>query len=356
MVRAIGCFQLILDYCRLEKKIVNRLLLGDKIGNDKLVIHYSTVVYGFGNQLRSLLGSVVFALVTGRRLRSIFDKLHSIIVVWDDYFRITNSSFEKLKSSFNKSKIVFFFLLIAILKEPNIKYITNSVVSRFMKQVHKNNIDEYFPTEVVVVHTYKDWTYRIADIPMYKQKLKDLGLLTYSNDVHFLLSRLLLQPSQEIMSSILYSLNDKNNDFSKCIGLQIRMGGKMTAAKADKEFLKVDTVVKGMKNISVEYTHNESVYLSTDSLQIIPIIKSHIGNHSIIQSNSFTIGHSSTYHNNRKKTEAMKRGLCDIILASHCKPLYRTYYSSFGRMIFWLSTNSFSYILGDKDLITIAVR
>ena len=130
----------------------------------------------------------------------------------------------------------------------------------------------------------------------------------------------------------------------------------MAASKERTEFLKVDTVIKGMKNISAEYTHNEPVYLSTDSLQIIPIIKSHIGNHSIIQSNAFSIGHSSTYHNNKKKLEAMKRGLCDIILASHCKPLYRTFYSSFGRMIYWLSTHSFSYILGDKDFITKAVR
>ena len=234
-------------------------------------------------------------------------------------------------------------------------FVTSPNATRFINDVDKQNIDDYFPTKVVVVHSYYDWTYRITDIPMYRQKLKDLGLLTYSNDVHFLLSRLLLQPSQDILSSILSSLNDKNNDFSNCIGLQIRMGGKMTNAKADKEFLKVDTVIKGMKNISVEYTHNEHIYLSTDSLKIIPIIKSHIGNHSIIQSNAFSIGHSSTYHNSKKKVEAMKRGLCDIILASHCKPLYRTYYSSFGRMIYWLSTNPFSYILSDNDFITKAV-
>ena len=221
---------------------------------------------------------------------------------------------------------------------------------RISKQFKSKSFDELFPEQTIVFYAYIDWVYSITDIPMYKQKLKDLGLLTYSNDVHFLLSRLLLQPSQEIISSILSSLSDKDNDFSNCISLQIRMGGNMAASKERTEFLKVDTVVKGMKKISAEYTHNEPVYLSTDSLQIIPIIKSHIGNHSIIQSNAFSIGHSAS------RLDGMKRGLCDIILASHCKPLYRTYYSSFGRMIYWLSTHSFSYILSDKYFITKASR
>ena len=246
-------------------------------------------------------------------------------------------------------------LRIAILKEPNVKYVTNPVVSRFLK-VHNTNVDDYFSTTVTVIHTYSDWTYRIMNIPIYRQKLKDLGLLVYSNDVHFLLSRLLLQPSQEIMSSILSSLNNKDNDFSNCISLQIRMGGNMAASKERTIFLKVDTVIKGMQNISAEYTHYEHVYLSTDSLQIIPIIKSHIGNHSIIQSTDFSIGHSASKLHNEGMLDGMKRGLCDIILASHCKPIYRTYYSSFGRMIYWLSTSSFSYILSDKGFITKAVR
>ena len=70
MVRTTISISHILDYYQLEKNIVTRLLLGDDNGKDKVVIHYSTVAFGFGNQLRSLLGNVVFALVTGRRLRS----------------------------------------------------------------------------------------------------------------------------------------------------------------------------------------------------------------------------------------------------------------------------------------------
>ena len=73
---------------------------------------------------------------------------------------------------------------------------------RISKQFKSKSFDELFPEQTIVFYAYIDWVYSITDIPMYKQKLKDLGLLTYSNDVHFLLSRLLLQPSQDIISSI----------------------------------------------------------------------------------------------------------------------------------------------------------
>lgn len=60
-----------IDYYRLEKRIVHFLENGDSKNKEKTVIYYAHPC-GFGNQFRSLLGSVVFALVTGRRLRSSF--------------------------------------------------------------------------------------------------------------------------------------------------------------------------------------------------------------------------------------------------------------------------------------------
>ena len=62
---------LYIDYYRLEKRIVDVLENGDIKNKGKTVIYYAHPC-GFGNQFRSLLGSVVFALVTGRRLRSSF--------------------------------------------------------------------------------------------------------------------------------------------------------------------------------------------------------------------------------------------------------------------------------------------
>ena len=82
----------------------------------------------------------------------------------------------------------------------------NIKIMRISKQFKSKSFDELFPEQTIVFYAYIDWVYSITDIPMYKQRLKDLGLLTYSNDVHFLLSRLLLQPSQEITTSILSSL------------------------------------------------------------------------------------------------------------------------------------------------------
>ena len=232
------------------------------------------------------------------------------------------------------------------------KIITNQIIAKIKSRTSPLSLEKLFPNNVVVVHSYSDWTNVILHVPAYRQKLHNLGLLQYSSDVHFLLSRLFLQPSKEITAVIHKTLTNRRHDFSKCIGLQIRMGGQLAVTKENKAFLKVQSVVQSMKNISKQYHNNEPVYLSTDSRLILRTIVANIGNHSIIQSNAFTIGHSSSHFNKQKKVDGMRRGICDVILASHCKPLYLTYSSSFGRLIYWLSINPLTYIINKSGEIT----
>lgn len=67
-----------MDYRILEDRIVERLLHGYGPEKDKYIIHSPMYNNGFTNSFRSLIGSVVVAIATGRRLRSIYDAYHII--------------------------------------------------------------------------------------------------------------------------------------------------------------------------------------------------------------------------------------------------------------------------------------
>lgn len=54
----------------IEETIVERLLNGVGEERDKYIVNLSVLTGGFANQFRALLGNVVLALSTGRKLRS----------------------------------------------------------------------------------------------------------------------------------------------------------------------------------------------------------------------------------------------------------------------------------------------
>ena len=57
-------------YRKIEEAIVERLLNGFGEESDKYIVNLSVLTGGFANQFRALLGNVVLALSTGRKLRS----------------------------------------------------------------------------------------------------------------------------------------------------------------------------------------------------------------------------------------------------------------------------------------------
>lgn len=67
-----------MDNKKLEDRIVERLLHGYGPEKDKYIIHSPVYSNGFTNSFRSLVGSIVVAIATGRRLRSIYDAYHII--------------------------------------------------------------------------------------------------------------------------------------------------------------------------------------------------------------------------------------------------------------------------------------
>lgn len=58
------------EYKKLEKEIVNRLKYGVGSKASSYIIMREDEPYGFGNNFRSLLASVLIALLSGKRLRS----------------------------------------------------------------------------------------------------------------------------------------------------------------------------------------------------------------------------------------------------------------------------------------------
>lgn len=205
----------------------------------------------------------------------------------------------------------------------------------------KTSFTSVYPQNVIIFYGIFDTTSIYAEtIPGYQTTFQSVGLYSYSRDIRRMLSRLLFQPSKELQDSIMKTL--KANDFSNCISIQLRMGGKV-AESEDMPFLPMNKMIEYVKEINAKYTHNESVYLTTDSPSVIPTVQKLLSNHRIIQNNDFRISHSALNRKNHR--DGMKRAIVDAILASHCNPIYRTLISSYGQLIENLSFNSRDVLL-----------
>lgn len=91
------------DYKKLERSIVDRLLHGDGPKASFYIIFSEDKPYGFGNNFRSLLASVLIALISGKRLRSRgSDNYYYYLVDWDNYYSFMDNEFIQLR--FNVSK------------------------------------------------------------------------------------------------------------------------------------------------------------------------------------------------------------------------------------------------------------
>ena len=172
-------------------------------------------------------------------------------------------------------------------------------------------------------------------------------MFPYSKDYRSLLSRLLLHPTREIISAILQVTNV--NDFNSCIGIQIRMGGENAESKENFVFLTKEAVKYNIDQIKKRYKQKEIFYISTDSPDIIPTVKSILYPHEIIQFSKYKVGHSSSaYRNNTLDT--IKRAISDAIVISNCNTLFLTNYSSYGHLIGWLSSpNTKKYLMYNKQ-------
>lgn len=58
------------DYPQVEKEVVSRLLNGYGPEKDKIIVNVAVTTGGFATQVRALMGSVMAALLSGRKLRS----------------------------------------------------------------------------------------------------------------------------------------------------------------------------------------------------------------------------------------------------------------------------------------------
>lgn len=193
-----------------------------------------------------------------------------------------------------------------------------------------------YPQDVVIINSFHDTMQLSSTLPGSSEVFQSLELYTYSQDVRHMLSRILLQPSNQLISSITNTL--AHYDLRNSIAIQIRTGGSTANSKERGKFLPIPKMTEYLQKINTAFSHNETIYLSTDSSSLVPSIKQLLSNHQVIQSSAFRIGHSR--RQSKGYLEGMKRAVVDLVLSSHCKSIYTTMGSSYGNLIQKLSLNS----------------
>lgn len=176
-----------------------------------------------------------------------------------------------------------------------------------------------------------------------------MGLYFYGKNPRAILSRLFLQPADDIKDTIFQVL--EKNDFAQCVGLQLRMGGSVANTKEYKSFLSYHNIHKLIQQIDVlERDHFKLLFLTTDASNLIQKELKQI-NMTIIESNAFSVCHSSIHFRNSNYKNCLKRAVVDSILMSHCDHMYVTYGSSYGRLCSWLSYNSKNRIINNTGIM-----
>lgn len=208
----------------------------------------------------------------------------------------------------------------------------NDKLNTYVKLARNKAFDEIFPEKNLIFYSNLDLSQLLRSIPDAYQKLKEMGLFQVGNDYHFLLYRLVLQPSDRLRSAILSIL--QKPEMKQCIGMQIRTGGNLANLKEKVRFLTEPRVHWYAVHINEKYTGKETIYLSSDSDNAIQLVKLRMTNHTVITSNQFPISHSSL---GNKKNKGLKRALIDMIVSSHCNPIHITQWSTFGQAIRYLS-------------------
>lgn len=200
----------------------------------------------------------------------------------------------------------------------------------YMRLAENTTFDELFPEKNLIFYSNQDISTLLRSIPNAYQKLRDMGLLQIGNNYHFLLYRLVLQPSDKLRSAI-FSILQKP-EMKQCIGIQVRTGN-LANKKEEVVFLTEFRIKRYIRRINKMYTGNETVYLSSDSDYAIQLVNQQLKNHTVITNSHFPISHSSLSENN----QGLERALIDAIVSSHCNPIYITQWSTFGMLIRYLS-------------------
>ena len=122
------------------------------------------------------------------------------------------------------------------------------------------NLSIILPYKVVEISTIFDLSWLVLPNPTNEEILRELGLLTLGNDPHFILSKLLLHPNHEL-SKVIWGIATLN-DFSHCIGIQLRMGGSIAKTHEMITFLNISSVERELPKIDQRHRNISSVFLS----------------------------------------------------------------------------------------------
>lgn len=163
-----------------------------------------------------------------------------------------------------------------------------------------------------------------------------------SNQLRAVLFRLLMNPVPPLCNRIRsYTLELRKKTY---FGYQVRMGGSVATTKERVVFLQPEDVHQFVNETRryVEKRHismsNVTVYISTDSDAVIPIIAKELGKGVEVRyMTGFGRGHTSPGHLKSGKEnpkEVLYSSFIDLFVLKDCSVLIWTYGSSFGEMAF----------------------
>ena len=218
--------------------------------------------------------------------------------------------------------------------------IVNKGFSLMVEQLKNKSFTNVYQDNIIQIYSNADTARFSENIVNSTFVIKELDLYNYSNNIRHILTRIVLQPNEEL-AKVINSYN-----LSNCIGIQVRMGGKTASAKERVSFLKRDVLDKHLTRINQDYNKREIIFLSTDSESLINYIKRMLSNHKTIVSSEFPIWHSGINEfSHNKHMKGLKRAIVDAHITSQCNPIYTTLYSSFVELIVYLSQNHLKIIM-----------
>lgn len=163
-----------------------------------------------------------------------------------------------------------------------------------------------------------------------------------ASQLRSILFRLLMNPVPPLCNRIRsYTLELRKKTY---IGYQVRMGGSVAKTKERVSFLQPEDVFQFV-NVTRNYVEkkhismsNVTVYISTDSDTVIPVITKELGEEVEVRyMTGFGRGHSSPNHlshGNESPKEVLYSSFIDLFVLKDCSVLVWTHGSSFGEMAY----------------------
>lgn len=307
------------DYDSMAQTMLEDLLGDENNMDDKFILFRAPVEYGFANQFRAFVSTMMLALVTNRRFR---------VLRFDWFFVLCDSPLKRLMGITTldtKQKAYYKYDLPKPLKD----------VFPFTEDLSKK-----WKKRVVLFDILSDISWLYIHNPLYIGQLQKYGFNSTDPSVIMQrMNRMLLRPVGDLADaavayrSLLKSMNHT-------IGIQIRSGGQLSNASERSTFLDLPTAESiplfcSRLMLKREWQQEEvMIFLTSDSDSLMYRLQSQVRYpFHYMNVETYRKGHTSTlYTRGSDSLPTFKRSVLDVLLLSFCDALLITQRSSFGSL------------------------